>query len=117
MAGRLSLTPPTVVHPALREDSRLGDSSPTSNLMADLMANQMAVALAKSSQTPPLKLMPGKGFQGNPTDRGLIESFHEELEPEESGDETEYPVIKYTPKLGTSEFSKSVGPSPGNTAA
>jgi hypothetical protein len=77
----------------------------------------MAVNTTKSSQTPPLKLIPGEGFQGNPTDRGLIESFHEELEPEGSGDETEYPVIKYTPKLGTSEFSKSVGPSPGNTAA
>jgi hypothetical protein len=106
MAGRLSLTPPTVVHPAFREEFRLGDSSPTSNLMA----NQMAVALAKSSQTPPLKLMPGEGFQGNPTDRGLIESFHEELDPEESVDETDYPVFKYTPKLGTSEFSRSVGP-------
>jgi hypothetical protein len=105
MAGRLSLTPPTVVHPALRDDFRLGDSSPTSNLMANLMA----IATAKSNQSPPLKLMPGEGFQGNPTDRGL-ESFHEELEPEESGDETEYPVFKFTPKLGTSEFSKSVGP-------
>jgi hypothetical protein len=106
MAGRLDLTPPTVVHPALREDFRLGDSSPTSNLMA----NQMAVNAAKSAQTPPLKLIPGEGFQGNPTDRNLIESFHEELEPEESGDETEHHVFKYTPKLGTSEFSKSVDP-------
>jgi hypothetical protein len=79
MAGRLSLTPPTVVHPALCEDFRLGDSSPNSNLMA----NQMDVATAKSSQTPPLKLMPGEGFQGKSTDRGLIESFHEELEPVE----------------------------------
>jgi hypothetical protein len=35
VAGRLDLTPPTVVHPALREDFRLGDSSPTSNLMAN----------------------------------------------------------------------------------
>ena len=106
MAGRLDLTPPTVVHPALREDFRLGDSSPTSNLMA----NQMAVNTAKSTQTLPLKLIPAEGFHGNPTDRNLIESFHEELEPEESGDETEHLVFKYTPKLGTSEFSKLVDP-------
>jgi hypothetical protein len=76
VAGRLDLTPPTVVHPALREDFRLRDSSPTSNLMV----NQMGVNAAQSTQTPPLRLVPGKGFQGNPTDRNLIESFHEKLE-------------------------------------
>jgi hypothetical protein len=56
------------------------------------MANQMAVALAKSSQTPPLKLMPGEGFQGNPTDRGLIQSFHEELEPGEYRSSEDQPL-------------------------
>jgi transposase InsO family protein len=56
------------------------------------MANQMAVALAKSSRTPPLKLMPGEGFKGNPTDRGLIESFHEELEPGEYRSSEDQPL-------------------------
>jgi hypothetical protein len=102
MADSLDLTPPTAVHPALRENFRVGDSSPTSNLKA----NQMVVAKAKSSQTPPLKLIPDEGFQGKPTDREFIESFHEELDP----NETEHSVVKYTPKLGSSEFSKSVGP-------
>jgi hypothetical protein len=110
MAGRLDLTPPTAVHPALRQSFRLGDTSPRSNLVA----NQMAVTKAKSptfkpGQTPPLKLIPEEGFQGNPTDRNFIEGFHEELELKESSNETgRTPVFKYTPKLRSSEFSESV---------
>jgi len=107
----LELTPPTSVHPAYRENFRLGDTSPTSNLMA----KQTAPSKAKSSLvnpglTPPLKLIPEEGCQGNPTDRNFIEGFHEELDPKESSNETEpTPVFKYTPKLDSSEFSKSVG--------
>jgi hypothetical protein len=107
MAGSEGLTPPTAVHPALRSNFRLGDTSPRSNLVA----NQTAVTKAKSisfkpSQTPPLKLIPEEGFQGNPTDRNLIEGFHEELEPL-SNETGRTPVFKYTPKLSSSGFSES----------
>jgi hypothetical protein len=107
MAG-LELTPPTAVHPALRENFRLGDSSPTPNLMA----NQMAVTQAEST-TPfnSLKLIPEEGCQGKPTGRNFIEGIREELEPKNSVDETgRTPVFKYTPKLRSSEFSKPAGP-------
>jgi hypothetical protein len=111
MAGS-DLTPPTAVHPAFRENFRLGDTSPRSNLMANQMATPKAKSpVFKPGPTPPLKLIPEEGFQGNPTDRNLIEGFHEELEPEESSNETgRTPVFKYTPKLISSEFSESVGP-------
>lgn len=110
--ANIELTPPTAIHPAFRENFRLGDTSPCSNLMA----NQAAFAKARSpifkvGQTPPLILIPEEGFQGNPTDRSLIEGLHEELEPEQSGNEPiRIPVLEYTPKLRSSEFSKSVGP-------
>lgn len=112
MAGPEGLTPPTAVHPALRSNFRLGDNSPRSNLVA----NQTAVTKAKSlsfkpGQTPPLKLIPEAGSQGNPTDRNFIEGFHEELEPKTFNNETgRTPVFKYTPKLNSSEFSESVDP-------
>ena len=82
MAARLELAPPTTAHPALRENFHLGDSF----LRTNLMANQAAFTQAESStlkpgQSPPLQLLPEEGFQANPTDRSVIEGFHEELEP------------------------------------
>ena len=72
----------TAANPALRENFHLGDSSFRTNLMA----NQAAFTQAKSStlkpgQSPPLQLIPEECFQANPTDRSVIEGFHEELEP------------------------------------
>ena len=109
--ANLELTPPTAVHPALRENFRLGDTSPSSNLMVNqVVINKAKSSLTKSGQTPPLRLIPEEGFEGNPTDRSFIEGFHEELDPNESGNETgRTTVYKYTPKLHSSEFSKSVG--------
>ena len=112
MAARLELAPPTTAHPALRENFHLGDSF----LRTNLMANQAAFTQAKSStlkpgQSPPLQLLPEEGFQANPTDRSVIEGFHEELEPNNSGNKTgRTRVFKYTPKLRSSEFGESVGP-------
>jgi hypothetical protein len=57
------------------------------------MANQAAFTQAKSStlkpgQSSPLQLIPEEGFQANSTDRSVIKGFHEELEPNNSGNET-----------------------------
>ena len=111
-ASRLGLTAPTASHPAFRENFRLGDTSPRSNLMANQMAVTKAESLPlKPDQTPPLQLIPKEGFQGHPTERSLIEGFHEELEPKDSSNETgRAQVFKHTPKLRSSEFSESSGP-------
>lgn len=113
--ARRIVTPPTAVHPASRPGFRLGDTSPDSpplDLRNSAVTTMSPFVNAEGHMppTPPLKLTPGDSSHAFPTDRGFIEDKREQLLHEHSGDATERtPVFTYTPKIGASEFSKSVG--------
>lgn len=112
------------MHPAHRHGFTLGDTSPRSPLddLRNSAGTTMSPFVTAGGQmpaspplnltpaSPPLNLTPQDSSQAYPTERGVIEDKREQLLHEKSGDSTERtPVFTYTPKLGASEFSKSVG--------
>lgn len=115
MARRV--TPPTALHPALRQGFRVESpsnmtttrDSGVTTLSPFVNVDYLA---PPPPPTPPLKLVPEECDESHPTGRGIIEDEREQHIHEASGTDTEHTPVrtyKYTPKLGTSEFSKSVG--------
>lgn len=109
---RRKITPPTAVHPALRDNFSIENSVPHSGPtgVRDSDLTTMSEFIKASAQTPPTPpmLVPRDCVQAYPTDRGFIEDRREQLLHEHSGSDTERtPVFVYTPNISSSEFSKS----------
>jgi hypothetical protein len=111
MAKR-KLTPPTAIHPAFRDNFCLESSVPHTGPtgIRDSGLTTMSPFMQAAGLTPPTPpmLVPTDCFQALPTDRGFIEEHREQIQHRNSGIETERtPVFVYTPKVSSSEFSKS----------
>lgn len=111
--ARRTLTPATAIHPALREEFSLEDNMTTSSSagVSDSGVTTMSPFIQSvSGQTPPTPpmLVPEDCTHAYPTDRGVIEDRREKLQHEHAGTQTERtPVFVYSPKIDSSEFSKS----------
>jgi hypothetical protein len=110
--ARRRVTPPTAVHPALREGFVL--DAPLTHLDAaglrDSGLTTMSPFLESPGQTPPTPpmLLPKGSAQSHPTERGFIEDKREQIQHQNSGSENERtPVFIPTPKIDSSEFGKS----------
>jgi hypothetical protein len=111
MAKR-KLTPPTAIHPAFRAnfclESSVAHTGPTRIRDSGLTTmSPFMQAIGLTPPTPPM-LVPTDCFQALPTDRGFIEEHREQIQHRNSGIESDRtPVFVYTPKVSSSEFSKS----------
>ncbi|KAK3617530.1 hypothetical protein LTR56_025225 [Elasticomyces elasticus] len=100
-----TITPPSSIHPALREQSTSNDLRESSiTTMSDFIN-------AGKKPSPPLSFMPSNGQFAEPTRRGYIEERREQMIHEASGsDEDRTPVYQTfspTPKVPSSEFASS----------
>lgn len=108
------VTLPTAVHPALRDAFSLDTAAahPSLTGVRDSGLTTMSPFIKASGLTPPTPpmLVPKDSVQAYPTDRGFIEDKREQLQHENSGSDNERtPVFIHTPKISSSEFSKSTG--------
>ncbi|KAK5679660.1 hypothetical protein LTR17_027580 [Elasticomyces elasticus] len=100
-----AITPPSSIHPALREQSTSNDLRESSvTTMSDFIN-------AGKKPSHPLSFMPSNGQFAEPTRRGYIEERREQMIHEASGsDEDRTPVYQTfspTPKVPSSEFASS----------
>jgi hypothetical protein len=109
--AKRTITPPTAIHPALRDNFDLNSSVPhvgptgVHELGLCMMAPYTAPYTAPP--TPPV-LIPAGGNQALPTDRGVIEDKREQLLHESSGSDSERtPVFIYATDVDSPEFTSS----------
>lgn len=112
------ITPPTMIHPALRSrsPSHAEQYSLPSTDITDARGSAVTTmspflkAEEKAPPTPPLKLVPDFSLEARPTNRGYIEETRERTLHQLSGSDVERtPVYHATPKIPSIDFSKSVG--------
>ncbi|KAK1071460.1 hypothetical protein LTR74_003338 [Friedmanniomyces endolithicus] len=114
-------TPPSMIHPALRERSNSDASSllgiDSHTLRESSVTTMSAFINAGKKPSPPLTFLPSNGHFAEPTVRGYIEERREQLVHEASGsDENRTPVYQTyapTPKTSSSEFTSHT---PGGSA-
>nr|OQO26916.1 hypothetical protein B0A51_07363 [Rachicladosporium sp. CCFEE 5018] len=105
---RRRATPPTVLHPALRHQPEMLQVRDASRF-SDVTTMSPFINAGKEETSPILQLVPEEST-AFPTRRGFIEEKHERAQHIANGgsDDERTPVFTYTPKIGASEFSKSV---------
>ncbi|OQO11042.1 hypothetical protein B0A48_05297 [Cryoendolithus antarcticus] len=105
---RRRATPPTILHPALRQQPEMVQVRDASRF-SDVTTMAPFINAGKEETSPILQLVPEESL-AFPTRRGFIEEKHERAQHIANGgsDDERTPVFTYTPKIGASEFSKSV---------
>ncbi|TKA71386.1 hypothetical protein B0A55_04020 [Friedmanniomyces simplex] len=114
-------TPPSMVHPALRERSNSDGPSlmgiDTQAPRESSVTTMSAFINAGKRPSPPLSFVPSNGHFAEPTRRGYIEERREQLLYEASGSDEErtpvYQTYAPTPKQTSSEFASN---KPGGSA-
>ncbi|OQO13537.1 hypothetical protein B0A48_01766 [Cryoendolithus antarcticus] len=105
---RRRATPPTVLHPALRHQPEMLQVRDASRF-SDVTTMSPFINAGNEENSPILQLVPEEST-AFPTRRGFIEEKYERAQHIANGgsDDERTPVFTYTPKIGASEFSKSV---------
>ena len=101
------ITPPTAIHPALRP--RSNSDPPTPPRLSDCTTMSPFINVGKRAEnSPPLKLMPDSSSDAEPTYRGYMEEFKEQvLHGRSNSKEERIPVFTPTPKLSVDTFEKA----------
>ena len=101
------VTPLTSTHPALRQRSNSDPPTPP-RLSSCTTMSPFVNAGKENDHSPPLKLVPDKSANAQPTQRAYIEETREQILHERSKSKEErIPVFVPTPKVGCHDFAKS----------